>query len=58
MRIYEIRPLNCPRCQGPMRLIAFRTEPRTIRAILGDLGEPTATPMILIRDDRTSGGTA
>jgi len=45
-RIYEIRPLTCPRCHGPMCLIAFLTEPPTIRAILAHLGEPiTATEM-------------
>jgi len=43
-RIYENRRLSCPRCQGPMRLIAFLTEPRSIRAILAHLGEPTTPP--------------
>jgi signal transduction histidine kinase/ligand-binding sensor domain-containing protein len=31
-RIYENRPLACPRCRGEMRLIAFLIEPRSIRA--------------------------
>jgi hypothetical protein len=43
-RIYETRPLSCPRCQGEMRLIAFLTAPASIRAILAHLGEPTTPP--------------
>jgi len=40
-RIYEFRPLTCPRCHGEMRLVALLTEPASIRAILAHLGEPT-----------------
>jgi hypothetical protein len=36
-RIYEIDPLVCPRCGGPMRIIAFITEPRVIGKILKHL---------------------
>jgi len=32
--IYEVDPLVCPRCGGMMKIIAFITEPRVIRAIL------------------------
>jgi hypothetical protein len=51
-RIYEIQPLSCPRCHGPMRLIAFLTEPPSIRMILVPLGEPTTLPVLapLFRD--------
>jgi len=28
--IYEADPLVCPRCRGPMRIIAFITEPWVI----------------------------
>ena len=48
-RIYEIRPLTCPRCQGEMRLIAFLTEPPSIRTILAHLGEPTTPPVLAPR---------
>jgi len=48
-RIYQIRPLTCPRCHGPMRLIAFLTEPPSIRAILAHLGEPTTRPVLAAR---------
>lgn len=48
-RIYELRPLTCPRCQGEMRLIAFLTEPASIRALLAHLGEPTAAPPLAPR---------
>jgi hypothetical protein len=47
--IYELQPLSCPRCQGPMRLIAFLTEPRSIRALLAHLGEPTTPPALAPR---------
>jgi len=48
-RIYETRPLTCPRCQGEMRLIAFLTEPASIRALLAHLGEPATPPMLAPR---------
>jgi hypothetical protein len=48
-RIYELRPLTCPRCHGQMRLIAFLTEPASIRTILAHLGEPTTPPALAPR---------
>ena len=45
-RIYQNRPLACPRCQGEMRRIAFLTEPPAIRTILAHLGEPTTPPLL------------
>ncbi|MGH8252059.1 MAG: transposase [Steroidobacteraceae bacterium] len=48
-RIYEVRPLACPRCHGEMRLIAFLTEPNSIRTILAHLGEPTTPPPLAPR---------
>jgi hypothetical protein len=36
-RIYEVDPLVCPRCHGPMRIIALITEPRVIHNILRHL---------------------
>ena len=43
-RIFELRPLTCPRCYGEMRLIAFLTEPAPICAVLAHLSEPTTPP--------------
>lgn len=48
-RIYELRPLTCPRCHSEMRLIAFLTEPPSIRTILAHLGEPTTPPVLAPR---------
>ena len=36
-RIYEVDPLACPRCGGPMRIIAFITQPKVIHTILAHL---------------------
>jgi len=44
-RIYETLPLVCPRCQGPMRIIAFIEEPDAIIKILSHMGEPTERPI-------------
>jgi hypothetical protein len=46
---YETRPLCCPRCHGEIRLIAFLTEPASIRALLAHLGEPTTPPALAPR---------
>ena len=45
-RIYEVFPLVCSRCGAEMRIIAFITDPSTIRDILLHVGEPTAPPRI------------
>jgi hypothetical protein len=45
----RIRALTCPRRRGEMRLIAFLTEPASIRAILTHLGEPTTPPVLAPR---------
>jgi len=44
-RIYETLPLVCPRCQGPMRIIAFIEEPDAIIKILSHMGESTERPV-------------
>ena len=36
-RIFEVNPLTCPRCRGPMRIIAFILDPVVIDAILRHL---------------------
>jgi hypothetical protein len=43
-RIFEILPLRCRLCAGEVRIIAFVTDPGTVRAILAHLGEPTTAP--------------
>jgi hypothetical protein len=43
-RIFEILPLRCSLCAGEVRIIAFVTDPGTVRAILAHLGEPTTPP--------------
>ena len=40
-RIYEALPLLCPRCNHPMKIIAFITEPSPVSRILKHLGVPT-----------------
>ena len=37
-RIYEVFPLQCPICGGPMRIIAFITHSADIRQILDHIG--------------------
>ena len=36
--IYEVDPLECARCKGPMRVIALIDDAAVIRKILGHLG--------------------
>jgi hypothetical protein len=37
-QVYEVDPLLCPRCAGPMRIIAFIEQPEVIAKILTHLG--------------------
>ncbi len=37
-KIYEVDPLVCPHCKGPMRIISFIEDPSVIREILTHLG--------------------
>ena len=37
-QVYEVDPLVCPRCAGPMRMIAFIEQPAVIEKILTHLG--------------------
>jgi hypothetical protein len=41
-RIFEIDPLECPRCKGQMRIIAFLTAERAILKIADSLRIPRA----------------
>jgi len=37
-RIYEVDPLTCPKCQGPMRIISFIQDQEVMEKILKHLG--------------------
>jgi hypothetical protein len=37
-KVYEADPLECPKCQGPMRVIALIDDPAVVRRILEHLG--------------------
>ena len=45
-RIYEVFPLLCPICGGPMRIIAFITHSADIRHILDHIGVESEPPHI------------
>ena len=55
-RIYEIRPLTCPRCHGEMRLIAFLTANRQGERFL--LSTSTATLAAPTSPSSSMAGTA
>jgi len=44
-KVYEADPLECPKCKGPMHVIALIEDPAVVRAILTHLGcwQPTPT---------------
>jgi hypothetical protein len=37
-KVYEVDPLECPKCKGPMRVTALIEEPELVRHILAHLG--------------------
>jgi hypothetical protein len=43
-RTFAIDVLECPTCQGRMKLVAMVTEPKSIARFLTALGEPTDVP--------------
>ena len=43
-RVHKVDVLDCFDCHGRMRIIAFITDPTTIRAILVHLGLPSDPP--------------
>ena len=45
-RIYEVLPLLCPACGGPMRILSFITDPPVVVAILVHLELPHTPPPI------------
>ena len=46
-RIHDDRPLQCPRCGGPTRIIAFILERLAIERILRHIGEEAEPPEVL-----------
>lgn len=45
-RLYAVFPLRCSLCGAEMQLIAFITDPSTVRDILTHRGEPITPPTI------------
>lgn len=43
-KVYEADPLACPKCQGPMRVIALIDDPAIVRRILEHLGRWAPLP--------------
>jgi hypothetical protein len=44
-KVYKADPLECPKCNGPMRVIALIEDPGVIRRILKHLGLWTLAPL-------------
>jgi len=45
-RIYENRPLQCSRCGGLLRIVAFTLDREVIAKILRHIGEDTEPPAV------------
>jgi len=43
-RIHEALPLLCPRCQAPMSIVSFITDPSVVARLLQHMGEPSRPP--------------
>jgi len=43
-KVYEVDPLECPKCKGPMRVIALIEDAGVIRRILEHLGRWALEP--------------
>ena len=43
-KVYEADPLICPKCKGPMRMIALIDDPGVVRRILEHLGRWAPEP--------------
>ena len=43
-KVYEADPLVCPKCNGPMRVIALIDDPAVVRRILEHLGRWAPEP--------------
>jgi hypothetical protein len=52
-RSFEADVLECPRCQGRLRVLAVITEREPVRRILAHLGVPVDTPVLARARDPT-----
>ena len=43
-RTFGVDVLLCPKCQGPMKLVAMGTDPRSVTRYLAGIGELTGVP--------------
>ncbi len=48
----EVLPLLCPACSGPMKILAFLTDPPVLSAILLHLDLPNRPPPLVPRLSR------
>ena len=49
-RIYEVDPLLCPRCRGPLSMVAVITEQKVVTAILRHLDKHDQPTSVHARD--------
>ena len=49
-RIYEVDPLLCPRCRGPLSMVAVITEQKVVTAILRHLEKHAQPTSVHARD--------
>jgi len=52
-RSFDVDVLQCPKCQGRLRVVAVITERDAVRRILSHLGEPTEAPPLARARDPT-----
>ena len=53
-QVYEIDPLECPKCKGKMRIVAFVQDPQAITKIMQSLGLPDYTAPPPLPKNRTA----
>ena len=52
LRVFDIDVTTCPRCAGPLRIIATIRSPAAVRAILECVGLPPRAPPLSPADPR------
>jgi hypothetical protein len=53
-QVYEVDPLECPKCKGQMRIVAFVQDPQAITKIMQSLGLPDYTAPPPLPRNRTA----
>ena len=53
-QVYEVDPLECPKCKGQMRIVAFVQDPQAITKIMQSLGLPDYTAPPPLPKNRTA----